>query len=226
MQILRQVHRARTLPLPEETLADAFHAWEVALTSLRDEGRLLTASLHRDAYSLFLYTEALGEPLSPDLVLAPEGEPEGSVDDDRALSVLLPWPELDGDPFWVPMEDVFHFNAPASLEHWRRPAEPDRREGRISRLRPGMIASYIYWHYQLQEERAFLGEKYKFIALHGNLLFLYNELPSTTEAPPLPGKLSTHNTPANWADTRMDQHFIPWDAHTPFSRPIELVFGF
>ncbi len=210
---LRQVHRARLHPLPEPALAEAFSSWQGALAALQSDGRLLTAALYRDAYSLFLYTEALGAPLDPAAALPAPG------------GLLRPWPELDGDRPWVAMMDVFHFNAPASLAHWRRSTPPAERQGRLLRLHPDKVASYVYYHFQLQEERAFPGEKYKFIALHGSLLFMYNELPATLETPPLPGLLSTRGTPSDWSDTRMDEHLIPWDASTPSSRGLPLVFS-
>src|SRR4030095_5604912 len=85
-------------------------------------------------------------------------------------SYLADWPGQATARKWVPMIDVFHFNEPASIEHWLRKEPVERRVGRVAHLKPEMAASYIYYHYQLQEERAFLGPKYEIIAMHENLL--------------------------------------------------------
>ena len=210
----RLVHRARlSIPCDEGRVDAALGAWRLRLEGLRAQGRVMSASLFRDGYSLFHYCEPVGAPLTPVETGAPGAE------------LLAPWPELEGDLPWMPMQDVFHFNAPASVDHWRRIEPPRERQGRLLRLRPERVASYVYYHYQLQEERAFLGEKYKCIALHGTLLFMYNELPAVVEPPPLPGALATHGTPPDWADARMDLHFIPWDEHTPYSRGLPCVFA-
>ncbi|WJH34376.1 hypothetical protein N6H14_31780 [Paenibacillus sp. CC-CFT747] len=122
------------------------------------------------------------------------------------------------------MADVFHFNEPAEVEHWRRKTPVEQRIGRVAHLRPEQIASYIYYHYQLQEERAFPGDKYEIIAIHENLLFGYQELPKVLEEPVLPGRLTTKGTPENWADSRMDLHFQPWEDGHLFFKPIAPLF--
>lgn len=57
-----------------------------------------------------------------------------------------------------------------------------------------MIGSYIYYHYQLQEERAFLGDKYEIIAMHENLLFAYQGLSKVLGEPLASEKLQTKGT--------------------------------
>lgn len=90
-----------------------------------------------------------------------------------------------------------------------------------------MISSYIYYHYQLQEERAFTGDKYEIIAMHENLLFGYQEFPKVIEEPVVPGRLNTKGTPENWQDSCMDLHFQPWeeDGYLYF-KPIEPIFAY
>jgi len=108
------------------------------------------------------------------------------------------------------MPDVFHFNEPVDEDHWRRPVPPEKRLGRIAFLRPEKVSSYVYYHYQLQEERAFGGGKYESIYLLGTMLFQYKEWPVVEEVPPFPGRLTTRGTPADWTEARMDEHFDPW----------------
>jgi hypothetical protein len=89
-----------------------------------------------------------------------------------------------------------------------------------------MVASYIYYHYQLQEERAFLGDKYEIIAIHENMLFGYQEFPKVVEQPLAPPKLKTSGTPADWSDSRMDLHFQPWEDGHLYFKPIDPIFTF
>lgn len=180
---------------------------------LTAEGRLLTAAGYRWEGRLFLYYECIGEEIEAD-GLFPE-----------LAGLLAPWPGEEQARNWVPMADVFHFNEPASLDHWLRKAPVDKRAGRVARLKPEMAASYIYYHYQLQEERAFPGPKFEIIGLHENVLFGYQEFPAVVERPEVPGRLRTSGTPVPWTDSRMDLHFQPWpDGHLYF-KPAETLFA-
>lgn len=174
----------------------------------------MTFGCFRWERNLFLYAECTRPGLEAEELL-PDAEP-----------FLEPWPGQAEPRCWIPMIDVFHFNEPASVEHWRRKEAVERRVGRVAHLKPEMAASYIYYHYQLQEEQAFHGPKYEIIAMHENLLFGYQEFPAVVEAPGLPGKLATKGTPENWGDSRMDLHFQPWpDGHLYF-KPVEQVFAY
>lgn len=126
----------------------------------------------------------------------------------------------------IPMVNVFHFNEPASKEHWLRKAPVERRAGRIAFLKREMMASYIYYHYQLQEERAFHADKYEIIAMHENLLFGYQEFPKVIEEPIVPGRLATKGTPENWEDSRMDLHFQPWEDGYLYFKPVDQIFAY
>lgn len=179
-----------------------------------ESGRLMTFGCFRWERNLFLYAECVGEKL----------------DAEELLPVVSPylelWPGHEQKRRWIPMIDVFHFNEPASADHWKRKTEVERRAGRVAHLKPEMAASYIYYHYQLQEEQAFHGPKYEIIAMHENLLFGYQEFPAIVEAPVLPGALATHGTPEDWKDSRMDLHFQPWpDGHLYFKQ-VETVFAY
>ncbi|MGY4758866.1 hypothetical protein ACVNS2_04420 [Paenibacillus caseinilyticus] len=180
-------------------------------------GRLMTAAAFQAFHwegRLFLYYECTGADVAPE-ELAGEAGP-----------FLMDWPGGEELRKWVPMIDVFHFNEPVSREHWLRKAPVEQRVGRVAHLRPEMMSSYIYYHYQLQEERAFLGNKYEMIAMHENLLFGYQEFPKVVEEPLSPRKLHTSGTPENWEDSRMDLHFQAWpDGHLYF-KPIETVFAY
>ncbi|MCK9862896.1 hypothetical protein [Paenibacillus sp. ATY16] len=128
----------------------------------------------------------------------------------RCESGLEQWPGTDTPRRWVPMMDIFHYQQPVGAEHWRRIHPSPRPYARIARLKPEQVASYIFYHYQYQEERPGDGDKYGMISLYENLLFFYSESPATIEPPPYAGKLDTANTPSDW-QAAMDPHFIMWD---------------
>lgn len=126
---------------------------------------------------------------------------------------LVTWPGADMQRSWVPMMDIFHYQQPVSGEPWRRDNHSPKPFARIARLKPEQVASYIFYHYQYQEERPGDGDKYGMIALHENLMFFYSEYPATLEPPSYKGKLSTDNTPSDWM-AAMTPHFIMWDKET------------
>ncbi|MBW4082268.1 hypothetical protein HYD27_12830 [Paenibacillus sp. S150] len=177
------------------------------------EKRLMTAAAYKWNRNVFLYYECMEEELSPEELLP--GAADGLSD----------WPGEERPRKWISLIDVFHFNAPKDAGHWRRKSPVERQVGRVARLKPEMAASYVYYHYQLQEEQAFHGPKYEIIGIHENLLFGYQEFPAVVEEPVLPGKLSTSGTPKEWEDSRMDLHFQPWPDGHLFFKPIETLFA-
>ncbi|MUT66561.1 hypothetical protein GOM71_11540 [Paenibacillus sp. NEAU-GSW1] len=209
--------RAQLLEGLESEGVSALNDGERALPYIRS-GRWMTAAVFKWERNLFLYVECIDE------------SEEGAVNPESLFpelhSHLADWPGHQTPRKWVPMIDVFHFNAPANAEHWRRKEKVERRVGRVAHLKPEMMSSYIYYHYQLQEEHAFFGPKYEIIAMSENLLFGYQEFPAVVEEPVLPRKLATSGTPANWGDSRMDLHFQPWEDGHLYFKPVETVFAY
>lgn len=187
---------------------------ETAVHQLIEQGEIMTVGCFKWERNVFIYCECVNRMIEPEELL-PDTAP-----------YLEQWPGQPNKRMWIPMIDVFHFNEPASMDHWLRKEAVERRVGRVAHLKPEMAASYIYYHYQLQEERAFHGPKYEIIALHENLLFGYQEFPAVIEEPVLPGKLSTTGTPANWSDSRMDLHFQPWEDGYLYFKPVEQLFAY
>ncbi|WP_150274636.1 hypothetical protein [Paenibacillus tepidiphilus] len=163
--------------------------------------------------SLFLYYECLGEQVEPEDLLV------------SAKEYLAAWPGGWRGRHWAPMTDIFHYQYPVSRQHWER-RNPEREPyGRIALLKPEEISSYIYYHYQYQEERPGDGDKYGIIGLHENMLFFYAEQPTVRETAPYAGKLNTSLRPDNWGEV-MDPHFIKWTdapAGQEIWRRLELV---
>lgn len=177
-----------------------------------DNGRIMTIGAFKWEGNVFLYYECIEEEIFPEQIFTAMEE------------FLIDWPGEKELRKWIPMIDVFHFNEPASVEHWKRKEPVESRMGRVAHLKPEMMSSYIYYHYQLQEERAFLGPKYEIIAMHENLLFGYQEFPKLVEEPILPKKLNTSSTPKDWKDSRMDLHFQAWEDGHLYFKPIDTIF--
>jgi len=209
----RMMYRAQLKKGMEEKALEALRG-EPKAKQCVDYHKLMTISGYRHQQNIFLYYECIEEDMTPEEIFPDLG---GYLED---------WPGKTDMRKWIPMIDVFHFNAPASEEHWRRKAPVEKRVGRVAHLKPEMMASYIYYHYQLQEERAFLGGKYEIIAMHENLLFGYQEFPNIVEEPVLDKKLQTSGTPKNWEDSRMDLHFQPWEDGHLYFKHIEQIFAY
>jgi hypothetical protein len=210
----RMIYRAEWQDGQVSTGVEALERSEQAKQRVK-QGELMTAAAYVWKNSLFLYYECMDCELSPDDIAS------------AAVPYLKDWPGHPQPRKWIRMIDVFHFNEPANNEHWLRKERVDRRVGRVAHLKPEMISSYIYYHYQLQEERSFTGDKYEIIAMHENLLFGYQEFPKVIEDPVVPGRLTTKGTPENWQDSRMDLHFQPWeeDGYLYF-KPIDPIFAY
>jgi hypothetical protein len=177
-------------------------------------GAVMTIATFKWERNIFLYYECVTCEIKPEEIFT-------------SLDIFLEdWPGKNEKRKWTPMIDVFHFNEPVSSEHWKRKDLVEKRAGRVAHLKPEMMASYIYYHYQLQEERAFLGPKYEIIAMHDNLLFGYQEFPAVVEEPVAPKKLSTYGTPKNWLDSRMDLHFQPWEDGHLYFKHIDQIFAY
>lgn len=137
------------------------------------------------------------------------------------------WPGEAEGRLWVPMFDIFHYNKPVDDEEWMRhgPREPFPM---LMRIRPEMLASYIFYHFQMQEETPGMGNKYGAIYMHENLLFHYLENPDVPNTVCFEGKLKTNNTPKNWGEL-MNEHFMPWEDTDPpiqWRKDIETVLHY
>lgn len=187
---------------------------EKNVNTMLKNGTFMTIAAFKWDKNIFLYYECIKNEVEPEDIFT------------TADCFLEDWPGKNHIRKWIPMIDVFHFNEPVSEEHWRRKSPVETIVGRVAHLKPEMVSSYIYYHYQLQEERAFLGNKYEIIAMHENLLFGYQEFPKVVEEPLAAKKLDTHGTPENWSDSRMDLHFKAWDDGYLYFKNIDEIFSY
>ncbi|WP_214628074.1 L-rhamnose mutarotase [Paenibacillus agaridevorans] len=147
-----------------------------------------------------------------------EAEEPSVIPRDMALQFLQMWPGYPESKPAALMMDVFHDGEPASMDSWRGSRKVERRVGSLARLKPEMYSSYVYYHYQMQEERpSGFNQTYR-IGAHENMLFSYFELPASLEYPKREARLKTNHTPQDWHAVMLP-HFIPWEAEDEEAEP-------
>ena len=123
--------------------------------------------------------------------------------------LLFAWPGQIQIRKSVPMMDIFHDGIPRTDAVWRASDIPRKSIGSIIYLRPEKYCSYVFYHFQLQEEGLRKFNKYYLIGAHENCLFSYQEVPAEIDNSNIGSILTTNNSPENWAEL-MGQHFQPW----------------
>ncbi|WNR43463.1 hypothetical protein [Paenibacillus roseipurpureus] len=119
------------------------------------------------------------------------------------------WPSPAGPCLAVRMPDIYHDGVPMDRQSWRDGRTIERRVGSLARLKSEYVSSYVFYHYQVQEEKPEHFNKTYTIGLYDGLIFSYAEHPSVVSRVKPQGKLSTSNTPANWHEV-MEPHFDHW----------------
>lgn len=221
-QIERWMYRAWS---EDEEAAELYFRQESerreGLIAAMREARISALSVFGGGGHWFLYAETerdggAGEPSGIFESQASGSAPGRFEDEAFEPELLLPgagaalsaWPGEPRRRLFVPMADIFHYQRPAEGDHWRRTGQTESY-GRLARLKPDKVSSYVFYHYQYQEEKPGDGDKYGIIGLNENLLFFYAERPSTVELAPYEGTLTTRNTPEDWGAV-MQPHFIEW----------------
>ena len=113
---------------------------------------------------------------------------------------------------FVSMLDIFHDAIPRPESTWRSDLSSRESAGSIVYLRPEKYCSYVFYHFQLQEEGVRKFNKYYLIGAHENCLFSYQESPAEIEMTNHDRVLNTTNSPENWGEL-MAEHFKPWHAN-------------
>ena len=155
---------------------------------LKENTGCYTALSRRDNW-LYLYVEANTETVEPDAL---------------AEGPLAVFP--DGIR-WDRADEIFHYSKPMNANQWNRKLENKEAFVRHGRLLHDKISSYIYYHYQLQEELPGDGNRYGIIFLYRDSLIFYSETPHEQETEPHAPGLPTHDSPrAIWSEV-MAPHF-------------------
>lgn len=210
----RFIYTAKLLEGKENALKLYLESYQKNLESKMENNQLMTISGFILDDQFYLYYECIGEAEKPESLFP------------SAKDYLKQWPN---GSFFARMYDVFHYNRPLSAEHWQRKQKPQKFWARLAHLKPEKVSSYIYYHYQMQEEKPGNGDKYGIIGLLGNTLFFYCEEPMVQETALYDGLLKTHNTPddKDWQPI-MDTHFESWNGRTVDGAPwleLEMIFG-
>lgn len=156
---------------------------------------VLTMNFSKYEHLLFCYVESHIEGLLFESIVP------------QAKDYLMAIPTDKGIFYGIPMADVFHYREIQEGEVWR--TKDGTPQCKITHIKPEMISSYIFYHYQYQEEMDYSRDKYGTITMHNNLIFFYREFPLAKELPNYSCKLTTKNSPKNWAEV-MAPHFEHW----------------
>lgn len=194
----RCVYRAQCIKGCEEKTIEWVSQYYQNIRTLVEEESLMTLSIFKYKRHFFLYYECTGEEILPDELFK---QPE---------KVLLPWQGEEYERFWVPMMDVYHCAEPVSRDFWKRRGHIKCGNAKIVRLKPEMVSSYIYYHYQYQEEKPGDFAKYAAIYLYENIILMYTEQDDEPSVTPYKGKLDSNTTPENWHELML-KHFAPFD---------------
>lgn len=146
----------------------------------------------------------------------------------KVTSALLDSPGDFGDQKFIPMLDIFHDAIPRVESVWREPGAPITSLASIVYLRPEKYCSYIFYHFQLQEEGLRKFNKRYIIGALENCLFSYQELPAVIDTTNHDRVLHTNVSPENWVEL-MGEHFQPWPEGLDIEKPwksMEEIFSY
>ena len=146
----------------------------------------------------------------------------------KVTTALIDSPGDFGDQKFVPMLDIFHDAIPRDNVVWRDPAKQVQSLGSIVYLRPEKYCSYVFYHFQLQEEGLRKFNKHYIIGVLENCLFSYQELPAVIDATNHDRVLHTNVSPENWVEL-MGEHFQPWPEGLDIEKPwkeMEEIFSY
>lgn len=132
--------------------------------------------------------------------------------------VLVDWPGESGSQKFVSLLDIFHDAIPRPESVWRDSGSSRESLGSIVYLRPEKYCSYVFYHFQLQEEGMRKFNKHYVIGAHENCLFSYQELPAVIDKTNHDRILSTNVSPENWVEL-MGEHFRPWPEGLDIEKP-------
>jgi hypothetical protein len=198
----------------EDKAISALSEYSTVFNNYVSKRELLTASCFHWKRNIFLYYEVIQSDIEP-----------GSIF--QGLEQYLEtWAGENFSRYWVPMLDIYHADYPVTNEYWERNWKA-KSIGKVIRLKPEMVASYIFYHYQYQEEKPGDWAKYALITIYENLLFFYLEEPDGPVQSPYKGKLNTSDSPQSQWGQLMGEHFMPWeDSKGPDDnwREVDLIF--
>lgn len=146
-------------------------------------------ALAYEGNKVFMYVESREKTVNPEAL---------------ASGNFIPYP--DGN-HWERAIEIFHYSVPISREQWKRKLSDKKPYVTLNRVKPEKAASYIFYHYQYQEERMGDGDRYGSIYLFRDTLIFYHERPTERETEYIEGALHTNHTPMERWSEIMNEHF-------------------
>lgn len=129
------------------------------------------------------------------------------VPEDVAEGSLVAFP--DG-ALWFEATEIFHYFNIEEDSQWERKIPDKESKILVNRLHKDKIASYIYYHYEHQNDNQVEVDKFFSIFIYGNLIFIYKELPTEEITwADIEGK-NHHGERYDWP-ALMNEHFMPWE---------------
>ena len=108
---------------------------------------------------------------------------------------------------WERAIEIFHYSVPIRREQWNRKIQNKNPYITLNRVKPEKAASYIFYHYQYQEEGTGDGDRYGIIYIFRDILIFYHERPTEKETEYIEGALKTNHSPIDrWSEV-MNEHF-------------------
>ncbi len=172
-------------------------------TNYLETNKIMNVNVFTFEKDLYVYIESIDTEILPDEIMG------------DTLQYLYERTDKDGAYFYL-LPEIFHYNVPQSKEHWKRKKKPLYCVMMISKIVPELTSRYIFYHYQLQEEKPGTGDKYTRIFFMEDMAIYYGEVPQVLEPALHKGALDTHNTPDDkeWQSI-MGAHFRWWDKKYP-----------
>ena len=135
------------------------------------------------------------------------------------------WPGQKELRPYVPMTLYYQSTPMETVPDWKEARIGHKPYISISRMKIEKLESYIFYHYQLQEEKP--GDNGRYLAIWGNeewcILYGREGIDSKYNAE-YKGKLDTANTPKNWRDTMLP-HFYEWNRKGDVYRNGKLILS-
>lgn len=197
--VTRNHYRAQFLKnCPENEKTEALENCKIQVERLILEQKIMTAALYYYENMLFLYYEGLAEDIEPNHFM-------------KGLDACLEsWPQDGKVCKWAKMYHIYYHSIPKSEEEWKRKIPPERRRGRIARLRQDTMFEYVYHHAAIVNEGLLTGDKYQSIALHEDILFSYFEEPKKMVNIKEDYEHESEAIKA-WTAVNPEAHFIPYE---------------
>lgn len=177
----------------DKYIADCLPVWEKAVA----DGKLLSGTVFTLEDQIFVYYECT-VPFCIEEYLPKIGE------------YVYLWPGQAKPRPYIPMVKLYQSIPMEEVRDWKR-KKPVTPYLRVSRMDIDKLQSYIFYHYQLQEEEPGHNGRYLGIWDSEDWCVLYNE--ENSERPidtDYQGKLSTHDCPISQWHEYMTPHFIFW----------------